>query len=48
MKLINKGRFRERANRSSSYKKSENHVADLKPHQYPQKQPEQIPKTPTK
>ncbi|EEH67465.1 MULTISPECIES: hypothetical protein [Acinetobacter] len=39
--LINKGGFRERANRSRSYKQSENKVTTLTTSQY---QP-QIPKT---
>lgn len=34
MKLINKGGFRERANRSRSYKESENSTAQLQPNQY--------------
>lgn len=32
--LINKGGFRERANRNQKYKHSENEITTLKPNQY--------------
>lgn len=34
MKLINKGKFRERANRSEKYSLSENQIAQLDHHNY--------------
>lgn len=43
--LINKGGFRERANRSRKYQQSENEITTLQPSQY-QPQPKQ-PQTPS-
>lgn len=34
LKLINKGQFRERANRSQKYDRSENQITQLKSHLY--------------
>ncbi|RZJ21064.1 MAG: hypothetical protein EON51_12925 [Acinetobacter sp.] len=47
VQLIKKGGLRERANRSRSYKGSENTEASLKPNRYvqPQKNEEVIPAT---
>lgn len=49
VQLIKKGGLRERANRSRSYKGSENTEANLKPNRYvqPQKNEEVIPATPS-
>lgn len=45
--LINKGKFRERANRTRKYQQSENHVAQLeKNNVYPKHQTEPVKKTP--
>lgn len=42
--LINKGGFRERANRSRKYQQSENEITTLQPSQYqPQPKPPQTP-----
>ncbi|MCE1271586.1 MAG: hypothetical protein LWW88_08485 [Acinetobacter sp.] len=42
--LINKGGFRERANRSRSYKQSENKITNLPPtHYQPQSKEQQTP-----
>lgn len=45
--LINKGGFRERANRSRKYKQSENEITTLQPSHYqPQNKEADLPATP--
>ena len=46
VQLINKGGFRERANRSRRYQQSENHQTTLKPNTYTDPQADQTTEQP--